>query len=165
MPERETVCPVDSALSATTRAYRAPKASSARRAPRRPFCPVAEPGPASRRRAERRARRRAQALALALLVALVAACAFYTGRASAALTPATVAYWDRVAQCETGRRWQAPGPTYQGGVGFYWATWDWWARELGLHRRYPDAHLAPRLVQIRVADYGRRVHRGYWGCA
>lgn len=104
-------------------------------------------------------------LALALLVTVVAACAFYTGRATGALTPSTVRYWDGVARCETGGDWRAPGPTYQGGVGFYWATWDWWARELGLLRRYPDAHLAPRLVQIRVADYGRRIHRGYWGCA
>jgi hypothetical protein len=93
--------------------------------------------------------------------------AWLVGSASAAssLDRRTVAYWDRVAQCETGSTWRGLGRTYQGGLGFYWATWDWWARELGLHRRYPDAGLAPRLVQIRVADYGLRVHRGYWGCA
>jgi len=85
--------------------------------------------------------------------------------AQGGLPPSTVAYWDRVAECETHSTWRGLGHTYQGGLGFYWSTWDWWARELGLLRQYPDAGLAPRLVQIRVADYGRRVHGGYWGCA
>jgi hypothetical protein len=84
---------------------------------------------------------------------------------SPTLAPSTIAYWDRVARCETGGQWRGLGRTYQGGLGFYWATWDSWAGELGLEARYPDAGDAPRLVQIRVADYGRRVHRGYWGCA
>lgn len=81
------------------------------------------------------------------------------------LSKATIAYWDRVAHCETQSHWRGLGSTYQGGLGFFYTTWDWWARELGLAHRYPDAGLAPRLVQIRVADYGRRVHHGYWGCA
>lgn len=76
----------------------------------------------------------------------------------------TVALWDRVADCETGGDWRMRGLTYSGGVGFANTTWTWWARELGLEARYPNAADAPRLVQIRVADYGRRVHRGYWGC-
>ena len=69
-----------------------------------------------------------------------------------------------MARCETGSRWGGLGATYQGGLGIYYTTWDWWARELGVLARYPDAGDAPRLVQIQVADYGRRVHHGYWGC-
>ena len=84
--------------------------------------------------------------------------------ARARLAPSTVAYWRAIAQCETGSTWGGLGSTYQGGLGIYWSTWDWWARELGLERRYPDAGDAPALVQIRVADYGSRVHGGRWGC-
>ena len=86
------------------------------------------------------------------------------GEAARRLSPATIAFWDRVAYCETGSRWGGLGSTYQGGLGFYYTTWNWWASELGLLARYPDAGDAPRLVQIQVADYGRRVHHGYWGC-
>ncbi len=82
----------------------------------------------------------------------------------------TVQFWDNVARCETGQRWDwgaqhraGEGHTYEGGVGFYWQTWQAWARELGLLRRYPHAYLAPKLVQIQVAEYGLRVHNGYWG--
>ena len=103
--------------------------------------------------------------ALAWLLAAAIAAALYFSARALALSPATVAYWDGVARCETGGHWRGLGRTYQGGLGFYWATWDSWATELGLEARYPDAGDAPRLVQIRVADYGRRVHRGYWGCA
>ena len=117
---------------------------------------------APRREHRRRGRDRGQerrALRRALVVAaLVAAFLAASARAE------SVAFWRAVARCETGSHWRGLGPTYQGGLGIYWATWDWWARELGLERRYPDAGLAPALVQIRVADYGYRVHRGYWGC-
>jgi hypothetical protein len=130
---------------------------------------VLELGVVSRRR---RARARARALALAAVVLLGAACLIARPGYAGGREPdrATIAYWDRVARCEQpdgagGALWNHPGPRYQGGLGFYFATWDWWARELGLVRRYPDAGDAPRLVQIRVAEYGRRVHRGYWGCA
>jgi hypothetical protein len=85
-------------------------------------------------------------------------------KAEGSLPASTVEFWDAVARCETGSRWQGLGSTYQGGLGIYWSTWDWWAKELGLWSQFPDAGMAPRLVQIRVADYGRRVHRGYWGC-
>jgi hypothetical protein len=87
-----------------------------------------------------------------------------TTDASAKLRPDVVAYWDRIARCETGGNWQMRGSTYSGGVGFYNRTYEWWARELGLLSRYPSANMAPRLVQIRVADYGWRRYRGYWGC-
>jgi hypothetical protein len=103
------------------------------------------------------------AVLLYFAIALVRAAAAEAS-SSAPLTRSTIAFWDRVAQCETGSDWRGLGSTYQGGLGIYASTWDSWATELGLEARYPDAGDAPRLVQIRVADYGRRVHRGYWGC-
>ncbi len=122
---------------------------------------------ASRRRRCIRRRRLIAGLSLVLVLLLATAASSRADRLAPAreLAPATIAYWDRVAACETGSSWRGLGSTYQGGLGIYWATWDTWARELGLQARYPDAGDAPRLVQIRVADYGRRVHRGYWGCA
>jgi len=97
-----------------------------------------------------------------VVAALVAALVAVPARA--ALSPQAIAYWRAVARCETGARWAGLGSTYQGGLGIYWSTWDWGARELGLERRYPDAGDAPPLVQIRVADYGYRVHGWRWGC-
>jgi hypothetical protein len=84
--------------------------------------------------------------------------------AQAKLSPDRIAFWDRIANCETGGNWRMSGSTYEGGVGFAGTTWRWWARELGLLARYPHANLAPRLVQIRVAEYGLTRYRGYWGC-
>jgi hypothetical protein len=104
--------------------------------------------------------RLASILLALLLLALVALTV-----ARAALTPATIRYWEAIAACETHSNWGMRGPVYEGGLGFYVGTWRWWARELQLLARYPHAYMAPRIVQIRVADYGARVHRGYWGCA
>ena len=86
------------------------------------------------------------------------------GHSRPKLTPQVVSFWKGVAQCETGQNWKGLGSTYQGGLGFYWATWNWWAGELGLLDKYPDAGDAPPLVQIEVAQYGRVVYSGYWGC-
>ena len=88
-------------------------------------------------------------------------------------------FWQRLATCETGHigqptdghpRWNwgalhrhLEGKTYEGGVGFYWRTWNLWAGELGLLRLYPHAYLAPPPVQVRVAQYGF-ARGGYWGC-
>ena len=99
------------------------------------------------------------------LLVIAALALFVTVRAASALTPSVIRYWDAIADCETGGNWRMHGSVYSGGVGFANSTWSWWARELGLVARYPTADQAPRLVQIQVADYGRRVHRGYWGCA
>jgi hypothetical protein len=111
---------------------------------------------------------RATLVAVVLFLVVVLAVAAETARGK--LPPGTVRFWTAVANCETGGRWDwgaerrpGEGPVYEGGPGFYWATWQAWARELGLLARYPHAYEAPRLVQIRVADYGRRVHDGYWG--
>jgi len=80
------------------------------------------------------------------------------------LRPDRIAFWDRIANCETGGNWRMRGSTYEGGVGFAVTTWRWWAGKLGLLARYPHAYLAPRLVQIRVAEYGLLTWHGYWGC-
>lgn len=101
---------------------------------------------------------------LAAVVCAVLIAGVLAPSAGSSLGPQTIAFWDDVAQCETGGNWDAAGPTYQGGLGIYWSTWNWWAGELGLRDDYPDADDAPRMVQIRVADYGYRVHSGYWGC-
>lgn len=77
------------------------------------------------------------------------------------------AFWQRLATCETGHigtgysvrpRWNwgakhrpKEGKKYEGGVGFFWATWRLWASELGLS------------VQVRVAAFGL-ARGGYWGC-
>ena len=100
----------------------------------------------------------------AIAFGIYAAIAHASPSSRSGLSSSAIAFWDGVAQCETGSHWRGLGPTYQGGLGIYSSTWDWWAGELGLDRRYPDAGDAPRLVQIRVADYGRRVHAGAWGC-
>jgi resuscitation-promoting factor RpfA len=101
--------------------------------------------------------------AVGILTVYLVALAFAV-KAAAKLPVDRLAFWDRIAQCETGGNWRMHGPVYSGGVGFYNGTWSWWARELGLARRYPFADWAPRLVQIRVAEYGYTRHNGFWGC-
>ena len=83
--------------------------------------------------------------------------------AEGGLTPDRVAFWQRIAQCETHGNWRMHGSVYSGGVGFANSTWTWWARELGLGR-YRYADWAPALTQMRVAEYGLTRYRGYWGC-
>jgi hypothetical protein len=75
-----------------------------------------------------------------------------------------VAFWERVSRCETGGNWRMNGSMYEGGLGIYRPNWDWWAGELGLLRRYPRAWMAPKLVQIQVAQTAYVRHRGAWGC-
>jgi hypothetical protein len=72
-----------------------------------------------------------------------------------------VAFWERVAACETGKRWTATGPTYVGGLGIYRPNWPRWARQLGI---YTEASATSRLDQIRVADWAYRHERAWWGC-
>ena len=116
-----------------------------------------------RRRGRDRAPER-RALIRALFAGAAIAALLLAVPARAELSRERIAFWLGVARCETGSHWRGLGSTFQGGLGIYSATWDWWARELGLELRYPDAGDAPPLVQIRVADYGFRVHHGYWGC-
>jgi hypothetical protein len=98
------------------------------------------------------------------LFALSAILAFgATSTAHAKLTPERINYWERIHQCEQPDAWShLQFSEYSGGLGISNGAWDWWAGELGLTKRYPTAGHAPRLVQIRVADYGWRIHRGSW---
>ena len=105
------------------------------------------------------------AIGLAVLV-----CA---GTAEAGTSVTVPAFWQRVAQCETGGRWDwgkyagsasrrpGEGTRFEGGVGFYYGTWELWAGQL--HVRFQHAWQAPPAVQVRVATWGLE-HGGYWGC-
>jgi hypothetical protein len=85
--------------------------------------------------------------------------------ATTKMKPETIAYWHRMHRCEQPDAWSHfQFREYKGGLGMSNGAWNWWARELGLLRRYPTAGHAPPLVQIRVADYGWRKYRGNWGC-
>lgn len=90
--------------------------------------------------------------------------------ARASGTRGVPAFWQRLADCETGGRWDwgskhrpHEGHVYEGGLGFYWGTWKLWASHLKLYGIYRHAYLAPPAVQVRVARYGL-AHGGYWGC-
>lgn len=76
--------------------------------------------------------------------------------------------WIRIARCEQpgsgyrGVYWAHPGPTYQGGLGFWYGTWDSFK-----YRGMPDnAGQATWRQQMKVAN---RLYRKYgtspWGCA
>jgi hypothetical protein len=55
--------------------------------------------------------------------------------------------WDRLARCETGGNWRHRTSTYQGGLGFHYASWDAYRP-----RGFPaEAYLATREEQIAVA--------------
>ncbi len=99
-------------------------------------------------------------LATIVVLALVLAAS-----AKAKLTPATIAYWQRIHLCEQPDSWShLQFREYKGGLGISNGAWNWWARELGLTRLYPTAGNAPPIVQIRVAQYGWSRYRGSWGC-
>ena len=91
----------------------------------------------------------------------------FAGSAEARM-PAHWRTWVRIGRCEQpghgawGIRWDHPGPTYQGGLGFYSGTWDGFKP-----RGYPaDAGDASWRQQMRVANIvARRVGMSAWGCA
>jgi len=89
------------------------------------------------------------------LLVIAALALFVTTRA------ATANYWDRLAWCETRGQWHQRGSYYVGGLGIYHGNWERWAPAVGVNK---PAYLASREEQIRVAQYGRRVDRAYWGC-
>jgi len=70
--------------------------------------------------------------------------------------------WDKMAQCETGGNWSAPGPEYQGGLGIYWRNWV----AFGGREFAPTAGQATKVEQIIVAERIRAKHGWHaWGCA
>lgn len=81
--------------------------------------------------------------------------------------PANHDLWLRIGRCEQpgsgygGVNWSHPGPTYQGGLGFYNATWDGW-KPAG----YPaDAGSATWRQQMIVANrVAASVGFTAWGC-
>lgn len=84
------------------------------------------------------------------------------------LLPANHDLWVRIGRCEQpgsgymGVNWSFPGPTFQGGLGFWYGTWDSFKP-----RGYPaDAGQATWRQQMAVANrllalYGTSP----WGCA
>jgi Transglycosylase-like domain len=93
--------------------------------------------------------------AILLALMLLALVALTVARAAGAN------YWDRLAWCETRGQWHQRGTYYVGGLGIYHGNWDRWAPRVGVNK---PAWAATREEQIRVAMYGRRVDRAYWGC-
>lgn len=73
-----------------------------------------------------------------------------TGSAvGSATSPAALAKWDKLAQCESTRNWSAnSGNGYKGGLQFNDATW----RAYGGTRYAASAHQASRLQQIAIAQ-------------
>jgi hypothetical protein len=84
-------------------------------------------------------------------------------------------FWQRLAECETGGRWdwgrlaRSPGrrhlegTRFEGGLGFAASTWQLWAGAVDVVDEYPHAWMAPPRVQVRVGAYGLR-RGGSWGC-
>lgn len=79
--------------------------------------------------------------------------------------------WLAMGRCEQpgnewgGVRWSHPGPTYQGGLGFWHGTWDQYKRGTSA-ASIDNAGQATPMQQIEVARKIRDKH-GYraWGCA
>jgi hypothetical protein len=118
---------------------------------------------------------RAMSTALSINTQVAAAQQAEAERASAAATATATAnalaasarsakdaVWDRLAQCETGGRWNMRGARFSGGLGFYNGTWD----SFGGREFASNAGLASRDQQIVVAERVR-ARFGYtgWGCA
>lgn len=79
--------------------------------------------------------------------------------------------WLAIGRCEQpgnewgGVRWSHPGPTYQGGLGFWYGTWDQYKQGTSA-AGIDNAGDATPMQQIEVARNVRAAH-GYraWGCA
>lgn len=66
------------------------------------------------------------------------------------------AAWNRVAACESGKRWTIRNPPYSGGLQFTQGTWWAFAKQGKQTRRYREAADAPAWIQIAVAERVRR---------
>ncbi len=115
-------------------------------------------------------------IVLAALIAVLATAASARAGGSTPLSPQTIRYWTAIASCETGGggppKWDwgskhrpGEGTVFEGGLGFAATVWQSWATELGLAKLYPHAYNAPPLVQMRVAEYGVKMHGARWGCS
>ena len=74
--------------------------------------------------------------------------------------------WVADAICETGHNppnWRFHAGVYEGGIAFYWGTWQAWHQHVREAVRYRHAYQAPAWVQAQVAEYGLD-HYGRWGC-
>jgi uncharacterized protein YabE (DUF348 family) len=81
----------------------------------------------------------------------------------AGINTARSAMWDRIAQCESGGRWNInTGNGYYGGLQFATASW----LAMGGDDFAPRADLASRAEQITIANrYYERAGLSPWGCA
>ncbi len=102
--------------------------------------------------------------AIGLWLGEIAGCA--TQAAMAQPLPANYELWVKVGQCEQpgkghrGVNWSHPGPTYQGGLGFYAASWDQFKP-----KGYPaNAGAATWRQQMIVANRLYRAVGWGWGC-
>ena len=79
------------------------------------------------------------------------------------INTARSAMWDRIAQCESGGRWNInTGNGYYGGLQFATASW----LAMGGDDFAPRADLASRAEQITIANrYYARAGLSPWGCA
>lgn len=107
--------------------------------------------------------------AAAAVIFVCGICAVFIVKADArAPKPKNYSTWIRIGRCEQpgrgymGINWSHRGPTYQGGLGFYYRTW------LGFRdRNMPmNAGDASWRQQMKVAN---KLYRRYglspWGCA
>lgn len=105
-------------------------------------------------------------VALAVTIAL-AALAINCDSAHTRPMPQNYSLWVKIGRCEQpgkgyrGVYWAHPGPTYQGGLGFFHRTWDYYKP-----RGYPaDAGQATWRQQMRVANrVAADVGFTAWGC-
>lgn len=105
-------------------------------------------------------------ISLALVVVFVT-LALKAVEADAKRLPQNYGLWIKIGRCEQpgkgyrGVYWAHPGPTYQGGLGFFHRTWDYYKP-----RGYPaDAGQATWRQQMRVANrVAADVGFTAWGC-
>lgn len=81
------------------------------------------------------------------------------------------ALWLADAACETGStppNWNFRAGVYEGGIAFYYTTWDSWKIHIPQARPFDHAYEAPGWVQALVAQWGldnfNPGHISRWGC-
>lgn len=77
------------------------------------------------------------------------------------LPPESVAFWNRLHACEEPGQWFQRGTRYVSGLGIYAPNWYRWAPHVGV--RTAPWKTRP-YDQMRIADYGWRTERAWWGC-